>query len=264
MVNHALQHVLLSPHFDDVVFSCGALVAQWARSGQRVAIVTICAGLPPAGPLSAYASKLHRRWSPQLESLPAQMVAQRRAEDLRAADMLGAMAIHLTVPDCIYRLNPDGGWLYEGHAQIFGALHAAEQHLPRQIAQQLVRISGVTAATRIWTPLALGNHVDHQMVRAASQQCALPGQRGYYEDYPYAEDATAIAGVTLPGPELAQRSLQVTAQNLEAKLNAISAYESQLSSFWIDGAEMRQRVTDYALLMGAGAPAERIWMQGAL
>ena len=264
MVNHALQHVLLSPHFDDVVFSCGALVAQWARSGQRVAIVTICAGLPPAGPLSAYAGKLHRRWSPRLESQPAQMVAQRRAEDLRAADMLGAMAIHLTVPDCIYRLNPDGGWFYEGHAQIFGALHAAEQHLPQQIAQQLVRVSGVTADTRIWIPLALGNHVDHQLVRAAAQQCALPGRRGYYEDYPYAEDAAAIAGITLPSSGLAAHALPISAQDLGTKLAAISAYESQLSSFWIDGAEMHRRVTDYALLVGTGAPAERMWMQGAL
>ena len=73
-----------------------------------------------------------------------------------------------------------------------------------------------------------------------------------------------IAGVTLPGPELAQRSLQITPQSLEAKLNAISAYESQLSSFWTDGAEMRRRVTDYALLVGATTPAERMWMQGAL
>ena len=104
MVNRALQHVLLSPHFDDVVFSCGALVAQWARSGQRVAIVTICAGLPPAGPLSAYASRLHQRWNPAGLAMPAQLVAQRRAEDLRAADLLGAMAVHLTLPDCIYRV----------------------------------------------------------------------------------------------------------------------------------------------------------------
>jgi LmbE family N-acetylglucosaminyl deacetylase len=264
MVNHALQHVLLSPHFDDVVFSCGALVAQWARSGQRVAIVTICAGLPPAGPLSAYAGKLHRRWSPQGESRPAQIVALRRAEDLRAADMLGAMAIHLTVPDCIYRLNPNGGWLYEGHAQIFGALHAAEQQLPQQLAKQLVRISGVTADTRIWIPLALGNHVDHQLVRLAAQQSELPGQRGYYEDYPYAEDSAAVAGITLPDPDLNRHTLPVTAQSLEAKLGAIGTYESQLSSFWIDGADMRQRVTDYALLMGAGAPAERMWMRGAM
>ena len=263
MVNHALQHVLLSPHFDDVVFSCGALVAQWARSGQRVAIVTICAGLPPAGPLSAYASKLHRRWSPLAEIQPTKMVAQRRAEDLRAADLLGAMAIHLTVPDCIYRLNPNGGWLYEGHAQIFGALNTAEQQLAQHIEQKLVRISGVTADTRIWIPLALGNHVDHQLVRSAAQQSELPGQRGYYEDYPYAEDAAAMAGITLPSSSLAAHALSISAQSLEAKLAAISAYESQLSSFWIDGADMRQRVTDYALLMGAGALAERMWMQGA-
>ncbi|GBL18928.1 2'-N-acetylparomamine deacetylase [Anaerolineaceae bacterium] len=264
MVNHALQHVLLSPHFDDVVFSCGALVAQWARSGQRVAIVTVCAGLPPAGPLSAYASKLHRRWNPQMEGRPAQIVALRRAEDLRAADLLGAMAIHLTVPDCIYRLNPDGGWLYEGHAQIFGALHAAEQQLPQQLAQQLVRISGVTADTRIWIPLALGNHVDHQLVRSAAQQSQLPGVRGYYEDYPYAEDTAAVAGITLPSPDLAAQALSISAQSLEAKLAAISAYESQLSSFWTDGADMRRRVTDYALLMGAGALAERMWMREAM
>ncbi len=47
-------------------------------------------------------------------------------------------------------------------------------------------------------------------------------------------------------------------------LAAIGAYEAQLSSFWTDGADMRQRVTDYALLVGAGAPAERVWMQGVM
>ena len=51
---------------------------------------------------------------------------------------------------------------------------------------------------------------------------------------------------------------------LRLVLAAISAYESQLSSFWTDGAEMRRRVTDYALLMGAGAPAERMWIREEL
>ena len=264
MVNRALQHVLLSPHFDDVVFSCGALVAQWARSGQRVAIVTICAGLPPAGPLSAYASRLHQRWNPAGLGTPAQLVAQRRAEDLRAADLLGAMAVHLTLPDCIYRVNPEGGWLYAGHAQIFGALHAVEHALVQQLAQQLVRISGVTADTHIWIPLALGNHVDHQLVRLAAQQSELPSKRGYYEDYPYAEDAAAMQCITLPSSDFAARAMPVTAQDLDAKLAAISAYESQLSSFWVDGADMRQRVTDYAVRAGGGAPAERLWVRGLL
>ncbi|GBL37311.1 hypothetical protein EMGBD1_09980 [Anaerolineaceae bacterium] len=61
-----------------------------------------------------------------------------------------------------------------------------------------MRISGVTADTRIWIPLALGNHVDHQLVRSAAQQSKLPGQRGYYEDYPYAEDTAAVAASRCP------------------------------------------------------------------
>ena len=64
-----------------------------------------------------------------------------------------------------------------------------------------MRISGVTADTRIWIPPALGDHVDHQLVRLAAQQSELPGQRGCYEDYPYVEDNAAVAGITLPGPE---------------------------------------------------------------
>ncbi len=75
-----------------------------------------------------------------------------------------------------------------------------------------MRISGVTADTRIWIPPALGDHLDHQLVRLAAQQSELPGQRGCYEDYPYAEDNAAVAGITLPGPDLAWRTLSITAQ----------------------------------------------------
>ena len=127
-----------------------------------------------------------------------------------------------------------------------------------------MRISGVTADTHIWIPLALGNHVDHQLVRIAAQKTELPGKRGYYEDYPYAEDAAAMQCITLPSSDLAARAMPVTAQDLDAKLAAISAYESQLSSFWVDGADMRKRVTDYAVRAGGDAPAERLWVRGIM
>jgi len=106
--------------------------------------------------------------------------------------------------------------------------------------------------------------VDHQLVRLTAQQTELAGKRGYYEDYPYAEDAAAMQGITLQSSDLTARAVPVTAQDLDAKLAAISAYESQLSSFWVDGAEMRQRVTDYAVRAGGGAPAERLWVRGLL
>jgi len=101
-------------------------------------------------------------------------------------------------------------------------------------------------------------------VRLAAQQSELPGKRGYYEDYPYAEDAAAMQCITLPSSDLAARAMPVTAQDLDAKLAAISAYESQLSSFWVDGADMRKRVTDYAVRAGGDAPAERLWVRGSI
>ena len=70
--------------------------------------------------------------------------------------------------------------------------------------------------------------------------------------------------ITLPGSDFAARAMPVTAQDLNAKLAAISAYESQLSSFWVDGADMRQRVTDYAVRTGGGAPAERLWVRESI
>jgi hypothetical protein len=73
-----------------------------------------------------------------------------------------------------------------------------------------------------------------------------------------------MQGITLPSSDLTARAVPVTAQDLDAKLGAISAYESQLSSFWVDGADMRQRVTDYAVRAGGGAPAERLWVRGSI
>ena len=101
-------------------------------------------------------------------------------------------------------------------------------------------------------------------MRIAAQKTELPGKRGYYEDYPYAEDAAAMQCITLPSSDLAARAMPVTAQDLDAKLAAISAYESQLSSFWVDGADMRKRVTDYAVRAGGDAPAERLWVRGIM
>jgi LmbE family N-acetylglucosaminyl deacetylase len=57
-----MDWIYLSPHLDDVVLSCGGLVWEQARQGERVEIWTICAGDPPPIPLSSFAASLHERW----------------------------------------------------------------------------------------------------------------------------------------------------------------------------------------------------------
>src|SRR5512146_806517 len=96
--------IYLSPHFDDAILSCGALIWQQGQSGQRVEVWTVCAGEIPPGPLTPYAEELHARWGTGLSS-----VAARRAEDEVACRAVGAMPRWFSVPDCIYRRLPDSG-----------------------------------------------------------------------------------------------------------------------------------------------------------
>src|SRR5689334_12434287 len=78
-------HVYLSPHLDDAALSCGGMIHQQTQAGERVVVVTLCAGGPPAGALSDFAQSLHTRWQ-----TPVEAVAVRRAEDLAALKVLGA------------------------------------------------------------------------------------------------------------------------------------------------------------------------------
>src|SRR6185295_1884137 len=111
MPTTALTQIYLSPHLDDAVFSCGGMIHRHIRAGGRVVVVTVCTGDPPPGLLSDFAESLHERWQAQAKApaAPAEVVRQRRNEDLDALAALGAQAVHLDVPDCIYRLSPASG-----------------------------------------------------------------------------------------------------------------------------------------------------------
>ena len=108
---HAL---VLAPHPDDAVFSCGGAIRRRAESGQNVLVVTVCAGEPPpTRDLSPFALRLHGRWlsaGPENERSPIPVHEVRRAEDARAVSGLGATVEWWDVPDAIYRRDEAGGW----------------------------------------------------------------------------------------------------------------------------------------------------------
>ncbi len=241
------MYILLSPHLDDAVFSLGGLIHDWARRGVRVEIWTVCAGDPPAGPLSPFARSLHDRWG-----LGREAVALRRAEDLRACQLLGAAARHLDVPDCIYRRHPiTGEAMYAGEQAIFGALAEVEARelsgaLARQVGQE------APAGTRVFSPLGLGNHVDHQLVRRAAEK--LRGRVSWYPDLPYVLTAEADIPPRVPaGWEPSVHPVSEAGQ--EAWVRASLAYASQISTFWSGEVELRETLREYL----ARAGGLRLW-----
>ncbi|MBX2997758.1 MAG: PIG-L family deacetylase [Caldilineaceae bacterium] len=239
--------IYLSPHLDDVTLSCGAQIYDLTRAGENVLIVSVMAGDPPQA-VSDYAQSLHDRWE-----LLVDASAARRAEDLDACRILGAEALHWSIPDCIYRSNPaTGDPLYLSDADIFSDVHPAEEPLIEQIAAFLVALP---TAERIFAPLTIGHHVDHLLVRAAAERIYLPNLF-YYEDYPYAqESAKRDRTLSIEPRPLSPSIIPVSAEARRAKIAAILAYRSQLSTFWTDNADLEQQVFGYLDAVGG----ERVW-----
>lgn len=243
--------IYLAPHLDDAALSCGGQIAQQTRAGRRVLIVTVMAGDPPTDTENDYIRSLHARWE-----LERDATAQRRVEDIAACATLGADYLHWPIADCIYRLDPETGRpIYVSDDDIFGNVHPAEQPLVAEIAGLLRTLP---AAGQVYTPLTIGHHVDHLLVTEAAQ-LAFGDNLLYYEDYPYAQQSGKLADVIGERPVgWTAAAVALTAADLTAKIEAILAFRSQLSTFFTDRADLEQQVMIYAASVGG----ERVWGNG--
>ncbi len=231
-----MSWVYLSPHFDDVVLSCGGLVWEQVQSGESVEIWTICAGAPQEGePLSAFAHALHARWQTGLEAVPA-----RRREDEAAVAVLGARLGYWDLPDCIYRRMPDGTFLVNGEADLWQPVHPQETGVVERLKDWMSAQLDETDC--LVSPMTLGNHVDHHLVRAAAE--GLGREIWYYADYPYAvQQPQALAA--LVQPDWHKEYYSIAPQGLAAWQDAVNEYTSQISTFWNGAEKMRAELKSY-------------------
>jgi LmbE family N-acetylglucosaminyl deacetylase len=241
--------IYLSPHLDDATLSCGGQIFQQTMAGKRVLIVTITAGDPAVSTVSEYAQSLHTRWE-----LVVDAVAARRAEDITASQILGAETLHWNVPDCIYRYHPaTGAPFYVSDADIFGEVHPAETSLVNELARQM---ASLPKSAQVFAPLTIGHHVDHQLTRAAAELCFGSQNLVYYEDYPYAEKAGALEAVFSANQTNWQAEVIALAEAaVQAKIEAIYAFKSQLSTFFDSRQHLEQRIHDFTTAVGG----ERVW-----
>ena len=228
--------VYLSPHFDDVALSCGGLIWEQVQAGDTVSIWTVCAGAPTAGDFSPFALELHSRW----ETGP-KATAKRKQEDLRSCRHLGARRHYFNLLDCIYRRHPETGeFLYASEAALNGSLHPGDNKTISALQADLER--SIKANMNVVCPLAIGNHVDHQLTRIALERMGYPAW--YYPDYPYVEHHPArVKKMKQEG--WVSRLFPVSRHGLFAWQDSIAAHGSQISTFWSNEDEMRQAVETY-------------------
>ena len=238
--------LFVSPHLDDVAFSCGGTMAALAAAGWRTHLATVfTANVPDPGGF-ALACQLDKGLAPEVDYM-----ALRRAEDGRFATTAGAASLH-HLP---HVEAPHRG--YDSAPALFGPLLPGDE-VWRLIADDLAELVGALGPDLVFAPQGLGNHVDHrQVIRAV---LALPPGIPvlWYRDTPYvirdldvrpADDDLASLPVEL--------GMDVT-PHLAAKLDAVAAYASQLGFQFGGEPRMREALTGLAR-----AEARRLGLVGA-
>lgn len=269
-MTHAYPHVYLSPHYDDVTLSCGGMIHRQTQARQSVLVITIYAAPPPPDePLSVFAQSMHADWGNLSD-----VITIRQAEDQAAMAILGADYLRLDFSDAIYRGNPQRGeWYYNNDDELFGQVNSPDIFLAGKIVEAVVELVPAGEETILYAPLGVGHHVDHQLVHAAAWQLRQQGWKiAFYEDYPYVDPHACFAtqgreyatlAATLATRQKANLQPQLhffSEENLEAKINSIRAYASQLPTLFGSEADMINCVRNYTLRVGEGRPAERIWV----
>ena len=201
-------------------------------------------------------------------------MAQRRLEDERFAAFAEVSTVFLDLPDAVFRG-------YEGDEQLLGTPRADDPAPADLLRREVARLE----PQRVYFPMGIGGHVDHQLARNAglalladlpSWTMPFPSYIGslvFYEDFPYAhwsdfgqlDDLPPEAFASLPaGVSLAAEFADVS-DVLERKIRGIALYESQMDRLFGGVQPMAEAARAYAAQVAeiggvATGAAERYWV----
>jgi LmbE family N-acetylglucosaminyl deacetylase len=198
-------------------------------------------------------------------------MARRRIEEERYAYLMEASVVFLDLPEAAARG-------YSGDDQLLGNVRDDDIVPDQALYREIVRLE----PQMVYFPLAVGNHVDHQLVRdagfsllAQGRRWVMPGpsfvgQLSFYEDFPYAwwnDYEGPLEGgrvnLDLPiGVGIEAGYADIT-DTLDRKAAGISLYASQITRLFDSQQGMLDDLAGYhkrvALAGGVSGYAERYW-----
>ncbi len=240
------RHIFLSPHFDDVVYSCGGTLGVQVSSGLRPLVITVFGGIPTASTqLSPFAIQQYEKWGGDLTKEPGEMIQVRRREDAVALDYLQADYLWLDYLDAIFRGNPA---YYTSDEQFMnGTVHPADQAIDMELGQLLLHLQARLPDAVWYAPLGIGSHVDHQIVASAADRLLQRQAPVYfYEDFPHVLRNGALqARLEMLGPDY-EPSLVEMSEYLPARQEAAQMYTSQIIANFGNTETMVQSMERYS------------------
>ncbi len=242
-INKSHRHIFLSPHFDDVVYSCSGTLGVQVNTGLRPLVITVFSGVPsPTLVLSPLAAQIHRKMGFRLNAQIA--VTTRREEDALALDYLKVDYLWLDYLDAIYRGTPAH---YTENNQLMGAeIHPGDLWIDRELAQNLAALHDRLPDTVWYGPLGIGRHVDHQIVCSAIDRLTQRGANvKLYEEFPYVLEEGALEERLREFGDSLEPALVEMSEMLHLRQEAAEMYASQIQLNFTDKAAMLKAMADY-------------------
>ncbi|MFK0040895.1 PIG-L deacetylase family protein [Paenarthrobacter sp. NPDC090517] len=233
--------LFLSPHLDDAVLSCGALIEAQARERQ-VIVATLFTEAAPSPHTRAARSFVRQCTVPDA----GELFKARQSEDRAVLQDMGVQSIHLGEVDALFRrrrkplvlgssawdrLLPEFTHRYPTYRFdiALGRIAKGDHPLIRQLRGDVATLMAQTKAELVFCPVAVGRHVDHLITREAA--------KGHiedlilYSDFPYdlvsEPDATHLTRLgCVPW---------TWGEGLDAKLPRIRQYETQVDALFPSG-----------------------------
>jgi hypothetical protein len=226
--------LVLSPHRDDAAFSLFICLKNWCTLPIRIKVSNFFTATSYAPHLSG------GNWG--------MVSAARKREDHHALSRIcrSIRVVDHGLFDAPLRLGIPVSAAFH---QDVHAVSTAQEDLGK-----FIRVGGGVSCI---APLALGNHIDHQLVSSAAIASVLPNRLAFYEDLPYAtwteeravrqrvSEIAEATGVRL-GPFIVRMPWGAA-----CKLRLISKYRSQIT------AREARNIASWANNYGGG---ERIWV----
>lgn len=257
-VDRSFDDLYISPHLDDVAFSCGGRLLCERAQGRSALVVTVFTA--DAGPC--------REIPPRVRARVGDMT-ERRQEDERAMVQLGADFLWLDHPEAIFRDRA-----YHTLLGAFSRFVPADRELVTRLALQIVELVERARPQRLYWPLGVGQHIDHRVVfeagvrvaghLAKSSANARAPEVCFYEDAPYAliphlvEHRLRDMGARWIGEDAERGSAWARARHAYATMMTLASVRAEVGHWALRAATYGFLVLRFAG-EGRGARA-RLWL----
>jgi len=225
--------MFVSPHLDDAVLSCGALLTHLARTNSVTVLTVFSSARPPAKWAPSARNELRNHGAADA----MKYFEDRRAEDIAALKEAGATWIHLGFTDAPFRRAGETAGRDSGRAAYpsfhfniaRGWIAPSDATLAVTVGAKVSEAVSANEVTTVFAPLGAGRHVDHLITRNAMVAAGIDAV--YYSDFPYSQTAKPSARFVRKAALQPYTWLTGRTENV----NLIAKYKTQVDGLFPQG-----------------------------